>query len=110
MQGLDSVFWSPKLNHTATETSTGLSTWQKRNMPGPPRFLPTMTEISHDNVDMVTIDDNDVRLNVELLELRIYRLIAAKNLETVFQNTVITCRIYLILMITNCSGERSFAK
>ena len=34
----------------------------------------------------------------------------AKNLETVFPNTVIAFRIYPSLMISNCSGERSFSK
>ena len=55
-------------------------------------------------------DDDDVTLNVESLELRIYRLIVAKNMEIVFPNTWIALRIYLSLVISNCSGERSFSK
>ena len=54
--------------------------------------------------------DNDIRPNVDSLELRIYRLLVAKNLETVLPNAVIAFRIYLSLMISNCSGERSFSK
>ena len=52
----------------------------------------------------------DIRLNVDSLELRMYRLLVAKNLETVFPNTIIAFRIYLSLMILNCSGGRSFSK
>ena len=62
---------------------------------------------------VVTKDDDDnVTLNVESLELRIYRLIVAKNMEIVFPNTWswIALRIYLSLMISDCSGERSFSK
>ena len=44
------------------------------------------------------------------MELRLYRLIVADNMETVFPNTVILFQIYLSLMISNCSGERSFSK
>ena len=69
-----------------------------------------MSEVSPDDVDVVTKGDDDVKLNVVSLELRIYRLLVADNLETVFPNTVIAFRIYLSLMILNCSGERSFSK
>ena len=55
-------------------------------------------------------DDDDVEMDVESLELRMYRLLVTKNLETVFPNTIIALRIYLSLMISNCSGERSFSK
>ena len=55
-------------------------------------------------------DDNDVTLNVESLELRMYRLIVADNMEIVFPNTWIALRIYLSLVISFCSGERSFSK
>lgn len=63
-----------------------------------------------ESVTVVTKDDDDVRLDVELMELRLYRLIVANNLETVIPNTVILFQIYLSLMISNCSGERSFSK
>ena len=67
-------------------------------------------ESDDDDLAVITKDDDDVRLNVESLEMRIYRLIVANNLETVFPNTLIVFRIYLSLMISNCSGERSFSK
>ncbi len=47
---------------------------------------------------------------MESLELRMYKLHVANNLETVFANTVIALRIYLSMMISNCSGECSFSK
>ena len=58
-----------------------------------------------ESVAVVTKDDDDVRLGVESMELRLYRLIVANNLETVFPNTVILFRIYLSLMISNCSAK-----
>jgi hypothetical protein len=69
-------------------------------------------ESDDDYLAVITKDDDDVRirLNVESLEMCIYRLIVANNLETVFPNTVIVFRIYLSLMISSCSGERSFSK
>ena len=36
-----------------------------------------------------------------------YRVLVSNSMETVFLNTVIAIRIYLSLMISNCSGERS---
>ena len=67
-------------------------------------------ESDDDDLAVITKDDDDVRLNVESLEMRIYRLIVANNLETVFPNTLIVFRIYLSLMIPNCFVERSFSK
>ena len=55
-------------------------------------------------------DDDDVEMDVESLELRMYRLLVTKNLETVFPNTIIMLHMYLSLMISNCSGERTFSK
>lgn len=46
----------------------------------------------------------------EALELQYYRLIMENTLESCFPNVEILLRIYLSLMITNCSGERSFSK
>ena len=56
------------------------------------------------------LKDENVTLNVDSLELRMYRLLLENNLETAFPNVLITLRIYLSLMISNCSGERSFSK
>ena len=69
-------------------------------------------ETSIDNAEPVvtTDDDDDVTLHVESLELRMYRLIVANNMEIVFPNTWIALRIYLSLMLSNCSAEWSFSK
>ena len=71
-----------------------------------------MAETSLDEAKPVATkdDDDDVTLTVESLELRMYRLIVANNMEIVFPNTCIALRIYLSLMISNCSSERSFSK
>ena len=68
----------------------------------------TSSDKSDDEDDLK--DDNDVTLNVDSLELRMYRLFLENNLETAFPNILITLRIYLSLMLSNCSGERSFSK
>ena len=73
--------------------------------------VPSVTETSLDDAEpVVTKDDDDVTLHVESLELRMYRLIVANNMEIVFPNTWIALHIYLSLMISNCSGEQSFSK
>ena len=74
--------------------------------------VPSVAETSLDDAEPVVIkdDDDDVTLNVESLELRMYRLIMANKMEIVFPNTWIALHIYLCLMISNCSGERSFSK
>lgn len=45
----------------------------------------------------------------EALELQFYKLIIENSLESCFPNVEILLRIYMTLMITNCSGERSFS-
>lgn len=45
----------------------------------------------------------------EALELQFYKLLTKNSLESCFPNVEIVLRIYLSLMITNCSGERSFS-
>ena len=44
----------------------------------------------------------------ECEELFLYRLTVKNNLNCVFINIEIALRIYLSMMVTNCSGERSF--
>ena len=51
--------------------------------------------------------NNDLKLNSVA---RLYDLIKKHNLESTFPNMDIVLRIYLSLMVTNCSGERSFSK
>ena len=50
-------------------------------------------------------DENSV--NVESMELKIYRLLVEKKLQALFPNIEIAYRIYLTLMVTNC--KRSFS-
>ena len=44
------------------------------------------------------------------IEIRLHRFIVDNGLRGTFVNTEIALRIYLCLMVTNCSGERSFSK
>ena len=43
-------------------------------------------------------------------ELFLHRLIINKSVHVTFLNVEIALRIYLILMLSMCSGERSFSK
>ena len=43
-------------------------------------------------------------------EIQMYKLIKENGLESSYPNVNIVLRIYLSLMVTNCSGERSFSK
>jgi hypothetical protein len=43
-------------------------------------------------------------------ELFQYHILIDKNLRDVFPNVEICLRIYLSLMVTNCTGERTFSK
>ena len=44
------------------------------------------------------------------IEIQLYRFIVDNGLRSTFVNTEIALRIFLCLMVTNCSGERSFSK
>ena len=76
------------------------------------------TTPSHSSTPAISLDqtnndsdtEDDKKFNVESPELHIYRLLVSNNLEAVFPNTVIVFRIYLSMMVSNCSGERSFSK
>lgn len=43
-------------------------------------------------------------------ELFLYRLLISKGVQDTFPNVEVSLRIYLSLMVSNCSGERSFSK
>ena len=43
-------------------------------------------------------------------ELFLYKLIIDKGMQDTFPNAAIALRMYLVLMVTNCSAERSFSK
>ena len=44
------------------------------------------------------------------LELQYYRILHENMMQLMFPNIEIALRIYLSMMVTNCSGERSFSK
>ena len=48
--------------------------------------------------------------NQDVYELKLFRLINDNSLGTCFPNVEIILRIYLTLIVTNCSGELSFSK
>ena len=52
------------------------------------------------------LDDSDEGVSVEL---QMYRILAKREIHEVFPNVEIALRIYLTLMVSNCSGERSFS-
>lgn len=43
------------------------------------------------------------------LSLQMFRMLVSNNLQGVFLNVFICLRIYFSLLVTNCSGERSFS-
>ena len=56
--------------------------------------------------DVATVIDSKKQ---EPLEQQFYKLLLNNSIESSFPNLEIALRIYLSLMITNCSGERSFS-
>lgn len=46
----------------------------------------------------------------ELTEATMYTSLIQNNMKDTFPNTEVVLRIYLSLMVSNCSGERSFSK
>ena len=94
----------PSLSDELVQFSGLLKTdFGKRAMRACP--LETTNDADNDNVD-----NDDVTFMNESVELRMHRLVVDNHMETVFPNTAIALRIYLCLLISNCSGERSFSK
>lgn len=56
--------------------------------------------------DVATVIDSK---KLEPLERQFYKLLLNNPIESCFSNVKIVLRIYLSLMITNCSGGRSFS-
>ena len=52
-------------------------------------------------------DENTNKISKEQF---FYSLIFEKGVDDTFPNVEIALRIYLVLMISNCTGERSFSK
>ena len=40
----------------------------------------------------------------------LYKLIIGKGMQDTFLNVAVALRMYLVLMVTNCSAERSFSQ
>lgn len=53
-------------------------------------------------------DENEQ--NKMCVEAKMYNFIMENNLQDVFPNTCVLLKIYLVLMTTNCTSERSFSK
>ena len=90
---------------------------------------PVEIESSADNIVIVYKDDLEQSFGSELVQFVpfsneflkdaddnigkenfLYKLIIDKRVKCSFPNVQIALRMYLILMVTNCSGERSFSK
>ena len=54
-------------------------------------------------------DVSDYLEEAASVELQMYRIVAKRSIREVFPNVEIALRIYLSLMVSNCSGERSFS-
>jgi len=52
-------------------------------------------------------DDEPADISTELF---LYKLVIDKGMQDTFPNVAIALRMYLVLMVTNCSAERSFSK
>ena len=65
--------------------------------------VPSVAETCLDDAEPVVTKgiDDGVTMNVESLELRMYMLIVANNMEIVFPNTWIALPIYQSLVISN---------
>ena len=92
----------------------------------------TTLEIENHSLKLVGVYNNDLEenLGVELVqfvefyktfkeeivlpniskELQMYNLLKERHVDDAFPNVEVTLRLYLVLMLTNCSGERSFLK
>jgi len=58
---------------------------------------------------LVNLRQKDCRKE-ESWELYLFRILCEDNLKVTFPNVEIALRMYLVLMVANSSGERSFSK
>ena len=54
-------------------------------------------------------EDTDQEIEHCSFEAKLYRLASASDVRVSFPNVNVALRIYLSLLVTNCSGERSFS-
>ncbi|KAJ8957584.1 hypothetical protein NQ318_020625 [Aromia moschata] len=67
----------------------------------------------YEETDFVALIDafkNDYKVDSEPNEMNFYRILVDNNFGAAFPNIEITLRMYLVLMVANCTGERSFSK
>lgn len=62
------------------------------------QFVSLIKAVGHDPVES------------EAKEMVYYRILVKNNISAAFPNVEIALRLYLVLMIANCTGERSFSK
>lgn len=67
-------------------------------------------DLSNELVHLTSFAKEYAKDKDQSYEKFLYQLILEKNLESSFCNAEIALRIYLSMMVTNCSGERSFSK
>ena len=70
------------------------------------------TELSDELIQLFFMVDlfNAERNEHERIEKFMYRIIIGHNFKATFPNVEIMLRIYLSLMVSNCTGERTFSK
>ncbi|KAI6658913.1 hypothetical protein LOD99_10906 [Oopsacas minuta] len=57
----------------------------------------------------ISSDSSKTEDTKQIRDFQRFKLITRNALDTTFPNMLITLQIYLSLMVTNCSGERSFS-
>ena len=55
----------------------------------------------------IFLDEEPLGMSTELF---LFKLIEDKGVKDMFPNVEVALRIYLVMMVSNCSGERSFSK
>lgn len=94
----------PNMNQTSvTEAATKLLSFYKDDLDD--SFPYELLHFQH--FVSVFLDQKEDSVSLEWF---MYNLILEKDVAATFPNTTTALKIYLTLMITNCSGERSFSK
>lgn len=66
--------------------------------------------LANELVQLASLSQQFQKSDTESVEYFLYRIIVENDLHSTFANAEIALRIYLSMMVTNCSGERSFSK
>ena len=78
---------------------------ENRNMSPMDKFRQDVIEVINNQL----ISDLKYRLKL-YKEIKMYEILHTQNLTRTFPNIEIALQIYLSLMVSNCSGKRSFSK